>query len=58
MYKALLSVTILLALTIQILPQQDELFIQREFKNAVKKGTRTMDGVPSQLLEKFSRLQS
>ncbi len=46
MYKPLLSVTILLALTIQILPQQDELFIQREFKNAVKKGTRTMDGVP------------
>ena len=26
--------------------QNSELFIQREFQNAVKKGTRTMDGVP------------
>ncbi len=39
--------TVFLFLTVATLhAQTDDLFIQREFMNAVKKGTRTLDGTP------------
>lgn len=46
MYRTGILIVSFLLFTGAIKAQSDEIFIQREFMNAVKKGTRTLDGVP------------
>jgi len=46
MFRSIIQLILLTLTAIPLVAQNSDLFIYREFENAVKKGTRTMDGIP------------